>query len=831
MATGYISFLKGADPITFAKRVDVGVIPKSLMYTKVIRCFMLDFQRDAYLKLEEQKTDSLDKHSEAVANFVFPSIDSRENISGVFGKEGLVLVKDKIMSNGEKLNLAIGKYFDSSSKRKDVSYIDKSDNNTDTVTGEILTNNLLKHFSIKFFVMLNEINSLVWSKKGVGLAFIYSNLVKTGIELIKEILFVDGYLEYQENNSDYKISDNTKCYYCGNNYSKHKKKESLVNIESYEYKKYTEGIEHNYTINKSEPPSHQFYPAVFIAVTGKASDIDAATIQEEKIRILRDIFSHPKNKDGKHIKLVLGSQVMTEAVSLSNVREVHIVDANFHLGKVDQIIGRAIRYCYHYNLMSKENPYPEVRIYKYVISLKNNKLSSEEILYKKAEKKYHLIKQVERILQEIAVDCPLNRNVNVFAEEIEQYKGCKELDKTKTEQPNLCPASCNFTTCEMKCSGDKLNKLFWDEKRKIYIDIDKKDIDYSTFTKDLVSGEVTFAKDKIKELYKLRSFYSLVELVEYVKKSYDKSKLHLYDDYFTLSAIDYFVLKDENDFNKYMGGLYDKFGRQGYLIQVSEYYIFQSYEYPEKVSMYYRENFDSRFQLNSSVNNFIKTNPKLNALEDTALINEKKKIVKQVYDFDSVFEYYENRNEYAYVGIIDSMVQKSKNAKITDVFKIREQKNKKISKKRAPGVPTLKGSVCATSKTKEYLKKVVKTLQIKSTTTNRMTLCDLIKQKLMFMEKYSNNNITYLIIPFNHSEYKFPYNLKDRVKFIIKKITEEINGIKYEIKTINFTEKDFGTKVSKYEIVFYGKIKDDTDELFKSYGGKKEGGKWIIIVD
>lgn len=828
MSTGYISYLKGADPITFAQRVDIGIIPKTMLYTKVIRCFMLDFQKQVYLKMETDKKDSLDKHSEAIANFVFPTLNSSGKIIGVFGKEGLSLVKEKINLSYDLFNKEIAKKFNNDDKNTDRIYIDKSNNESNTISGEIFSNTLLKNFSIKFYIMLNELNELVWSKKGIGLAFVYSNLVKTGIELIKEMMLVDGYIEYTENANEYRIEQNTKCYYCGCEFHKHVNKKSLINNAIYPYKNYTEGIQKSYVVKNTEPPLHTFYPAVFITVTGKVSDVDVNDIQEEKQKILRDIFSIPKNKEGKFIKVVIGSQVMTEGLSLSNVKEVHIIDANFHLGKVDQIIGRAIRDCYHYDLMTKDNPYPEVKIYKYVISLRNDEMTSEELLYKKAEKKYHLIKQVERVLQEVAVDCPLNRNVNVFAEEIEKYKGCNELDINNLKQTNVCPASCNFKTCEMKCDGAKLNKLFWDDTKKIYIDVEKKDIDYSTFTKDLISGEVEFAKKKIKELYKIKSFYSLMEIVEYVKRKYDVKKKYLYDDYFTFCAIDSYILKDENDFNKYMGGLYDKFGRQGYLIQVSEYYIFQSYEYPENVSMYYRENFDSKFQLNSSVNNFIKSNPNLNLLEDTVLINEKKKVVKQVYDFDSVLEYYENRNEYIYVGIIDSMIQKTINSKIIDIFKIRENIKKDNTKKRAPGIPSLKGSVCATSKTKEYLKKVARTLNIDKSENKRVNLCDMIKNKLMFMEKYGTNNITYLIIPANHGVYKFPFNLVDRTKYIIDKVVKEIPGVQYIKKIIPVKVSFSKDKVSTYEIIFSDSSKN---KVFEQFGGKLMDGKWKIIVD
>ena len=39
--------------------------------------------------------------------------------------------------------------------------------------------------------------------------------------------------------------------------------------------------------------------------------------------------------------------VMNEGVTLENVREIHILDVHYNLGKVEQVIGRGIRMCKH----------------------------------------------------------------------------------------------------------------------------------------------------------------------------------------------------------------------------------------------------------------------------------------------------------------------------------------------------------------------------------------------------------------------------------------------------------------------------------------------------
>ena len=74
----------------------------------------------------------------------------------------------------------------------------------------------------KILKALKKINRLVCHKKGTKTAFVYSNLVKVGIELFQEILLQNGYLEYQEDSSNYQINPSTVCYYCGKTFKDHK---------------------------------------------------------------------------------------------------------------------------------------------------------------------------------------------------------------------------------------------------------------------------------------------------------------------------------------------------------------------------------------------------------------------------------------------------------------------------------------------------------------------------------------------------------------------------------------------------------------------------------
>jgi len=835
MLKGYISHVRGADPLTYAKRFDKGVRPKGLKFTKVIKCEMMDFQKKIYNIAVLQSDDALDRKTESVANFVFPGFSQdRKSIVGYYGRSGLNLIKNQIKTSGNELNKKIGEQL--FGEKNSIDIISISEDNK-TITGRILQMPYLKYFSTKFYKSLKKISRLVYGKKGAKTAFIYSNLVKVGIELYQEILLQNGYLEYQEESSNYQINNNTVCYYCGKTFKEHKFttfSDSLsggeiinnnidsidsinsdnTNVLSEEYNATSSTFTH--TVNLSEMdksdsstdydkkskqtntvPSHKFYPATFISVTGKSTDDNLDVIPEDKKRILDNVFNNYNNKEGKYIKFILGSKVMNEGISLMNVGEVHVLDVYFNLGKVDQVVGRAIRNCSHYKLMSEENPFPTVNVYKYVVTVDKG-LSSEEELYRKAEDKYLLIKKVERVMKEVAIDCPLNLNGNIFAEEVEEHKNCKPF----SGDDKMCPGVCDYTKCEYKCDDIVLNRKYYDPNRKIYKKIDKLNLDYSTFTNELARNEIDYSKGKIKDMYLLNHMYKLNDILEHIKNLYSADKKDLFDSFFVYKALDELIPITNNDFNNFKDTIIDKYYNTGYLIYRDEYYIFQPFDQNEDVPIYYRANYNKEIKHKLSLYDYLKNSLEYNQLDDSknSMKSKTKGLLKDdinMYDFESTMEYYDSRDEYEYVGIIDKELSRRKSKRfeeMKDVFKIREKRNKILEKKRGTGIPSFKGAVCSTAKHKDYLNKITKKLKIKiNNNSTRVQICNKIRDTMLELEKYGTqkdkNKFTYVMIPINHSEYPFPYNLEDRAKDIVEKIKKEIK-IKLNVKTTMKKKKD-----------------------------------------
>ena len=69
---------------------------------------------------------------------------------------------------------------------------------------------------------------------------------------------------------------------------------------------------------------------------------------------IKDIFNKKKNKCGDYLKVLLGSPSIKEGVSLLRVREVHVVEPYWNMSRLEQIIGRAIRFCSHKDMFKKD---------------------------------------------------------------------------------------------------------------------------------------------------------------------------------------------------------------------------------------------------------------------------------------------------------------------------------------------------------------------------------------------------------------------------------------------------------------------------------------------
>tara|TARA_Y100000780_G_C13690793_1_gene419472 strand:+ start:1364 stop:3076 length:1713 start_codon:yes stop_codon:yes gene_type:complete len=133
--------------------------------------------------------------------------------------------------------------------------------------------------------------------------------------------------------------------------------------------------------------------------------------QKEEIKA---VFNKNSNTRGQKIKVIIGSPSVAEGHSFKNCRNVHIMEPYWNQSKLDQIIGRAVRYCSH-KLLDEDKR--NVKVYIYIATHEKIKESIDEYIRKLANKKDQLIKEFEHALKEIAIDCKLFKNANQFKNE------------------------------------------------------------------------------------------------------------------------------------------------------------------------------------------------------------------------------------------------------------------------------------------------------------------------------------------------------------------------------------------------------------------------------
>ena len=275
-----------------------------------------------------------------------------------------------------------------------------------------------------------------------------------------------------------------------------------------------------------------------------------------------------------------------------------------------------------------------------------------------------------------------------------------------------------------------------------------------------------------------------------------------------------------------------------------KFYIFQPFDQNEDVPLYYRNLYDIQYKNQIPIENYVRQNyGEIQNKENTDRTNIDKKSKKEKgYNFDKVMDYYMDRDEYNIVGIIDKNLNRLASNE-DDLFKIRPPRAKILEKKRGTGIPTLKGAVCSTSKAKPHLLKLLGKLpNVKSNEIDdlkketRENVCNFIRDKLLYLEKYSTisnkNKVTYVMIPFDHPNYKFPFNLEDRIKYKLTILKSIINR-DFDYKTIKGKNGEFlkEKNLPSYQIEFSdNKYTRAVKKELEKEDFIQKGTKWILDI-
>jgi hypothetical protein len=318
-------------------------------------------------------------------------------------------------------------------------------------------------------------------------------------------------------------------------------------------------------VRTMEPPidKKNFMPARYIMITG---DPRLSPNNDYEVKGV----TSDDNKDGNKIKVILISKAGSEGIDFKNIRQVHILEPWYNMNRIEQIIGRAVR-----NLGHKDLPFEKrnVQIFMYGTILGDNKEEAADLyVYRIAEYKAIQIGHVSRLLKETAVDCLINHDQTNFTQEIMTSNLDEEVTQELSNGLILhdfkigdTPFSfaCDYmATCNYSCIPNK--------------QIDETKLNQDTYDEKFIKMNSEKIIQKIRMLMKESFFYKKEQLINLIQIPKKYPFVQIYSALTTL-------IEDSNEY------ILDKYGRNGRLINIGDYYLFQPIEILDKnISIYER---------------------------------------------------------------------------------------------------------------------------------------------------------------------------------------------------------------------------------------------------
>jgi hypothetical protein len=194
---------------------------------------------------------------------------------------------------------------------------------------------------------------------------------------------------------------------------------------------------------------HAFVQARYVLLTG---DKELTPNKDELVKLA----SAPTNVNGEQVKVVVGSSVASEGLDFKCIRQIDIIDTWFHMNKIEQVIGRGVRFCSH-KALPPEKQNVTVNLHAAVFDAEDEVYGNRETIdvfaYRKAQMKALRIGRVSRLLKEHAMDCHLNHNVNVLKDMPDREIVDSQRKRRVVQPTNLAFSSvCDYMeNCEYEC--------------------------------------------------------------------------------------------------------------------------------------------------------------------------------------------------------------------------------------------------------------------------------------------------------------------------------------------------------------------------------------------
>lgn len=270
-----------------------------------------------------------------------------------------------------------------------------------------------------------------------------------------------------------------------------------------------------------------------------------------------NVITADDNVHGDRIKVVMISQAGAEGLDFVGIRQVHVLEPWYNMNRIEQIIGRAVRWCSHKKLPFKER---NTEVYLHATNILGSEEAVDLYVYRVAESKAIQIGRVARALKEGAIDCLLNLEQVGFTEEnvnqtVEQQLSSGEIIMYRVGDKPYSSTCDYMSTCQYECAPTAF--------------VDEENVSLDTFSEAFIATNSEKIIQRIRDLFLDKFVYTRLELI---------SLVNLIRQY-PMVQIDAALSQMTQDGTELVTDMY---GRIGHIINVSDLYLFQPIELRDK---------------------------------------------------------------------------------------------------------------------------------------------------------------------------------------------------------------------------------------------------------
>ena len=367
-----------------------------------------------------------------------------------------------------------------------------------------------------------------------------------------------------------------------------------------------------------------FHQASYVMLTG---DERFSPDNEKDLADLNNI----NNKDGNKIKVVLISRAAGEGMDFKNIRQVHIMEPWYNLSRLEQIIGRAVRNRSHCSLSFEKR---NVEIFLYATQLTDPDVESPDMyLYRLSAVKANKIGEITRIMKENAVDCALKFGKTNFTEnQINSINNNKENHMiTISSQKNTYGYKGEPLTYELikdKSYSDICDYMQCESMQCNVTDEQLKTINVheATYTTEFAKNNINAITKRIREI-----FADLPKGLMFIDRNALHDTINVRGNYSEKEIDLALTTLIENRTEQVI----DRYGRNGRIINKSNFYYFQPTEITDINATIYERSVEVRNKQRSVSKEILYKPPK----------HEKNIIDDMKIKFEECFENYDEKDE------------------------------------------------------------------------------------------------------------------------------------------------------------------------------------------